>query len=85
LTVESLPGATGMRNQWRSFDDLAVRNWLEQHSGVFSEVAVMFACNPRFVQQVAYGKDRAPHSKLRLAIEQELRVKGWPGHKRLRS
>jgi hypothetical protein len=67
---------------WKSVDDIAVRKWLVQHWGALTEIAVRFICNPRFVQQVAYGRDRAPYSDLRRSIERELREKGWPGHKR---
>jgi hypothetical protein len=69
----------------KSLDDLAVRQWLREHWGVFSEIAVGLVCNPRFVQQIAYGRDQAPRSYLRLAVERELRARGWPGHKRMRS
>ena len=69
----------------RSPDDLVVRKWVEQHYGTFSEIAVAFAVNPRFVQQIAYGADKAPHSRLRIEIERELRARGWPGHKRIRT
>jgi hypothetical protein len=69
----------------RSPDDLTVRKWLEEHYGAFSEIAVAFAVNPRFVQQIAYGADKAPRSHLRIEIERELRARGWPGHKRTRT
>ena len=64
-----------------SYEELRVRNWIKEHRGVLTQVALACDVCHQFVQHVAYGTSHTA-GIAGPKVEKALRKKGWPGIRR---
>lgn len=61
---------------------IRVRKWIKKKRGILTQVAITCGVSPQFVQMVAYGLSTANPGH---PVESELRRRGWPGIRRIKT